>query len=42
MENKNLQILLTAFGPFLDVIDNPSDYVRKNVLEKFGTKFKVR
>lgn len=41
MQNKRLQVVVTAFGPFLDVLDNPSDYVRKAVLERFGSKFQV-
>lgn len=41
MAATKLNVILTSYGPFMDITDNPSDEVRKVVLQKFGSSLQV-
>ena len=42
MDHKRLQVVVTAYGPFGGIEDNPSDHIRKAIVEHFGEKFQVQ
>lgn len=41
MAATKLNVIVTSFGPFMTITDNPSDEVRKVVLQKFGSSLQV-
>ena len=38
-KGRRLNVVVTAFGPFMTITENPSDYVRKHIISQFEKKF---
>ena len=40
-QDRRLNVVLTSFGPFMTIKENPSDHVRQNVVSKFEEMLQV-